>query len=176
MTEIKEVYALTDEQKSALKNVLGFKVEDAFKYVPEVFRKKDDKGEYVLPKDYWTVWTLRSKDGIEIAEVEDNSAYMTFDNDKKESKMHVLSGKTRVQSLMAGIISVNRFWFEDGSIMDFDSKAKYLKIKNADGSESVKNGFDTKNFIRYMTTDLQLEIVNAINERKVLTPEEQQGL
>jgi hypothetical protein len=174
--ETKEIYALTDEQKSTLKNVLGFKVEDSFKYVPEVFRKKDDAGNYILPKEYWTVFTLRSKDGVEIAEVEDNSAYMTFDQTAKESKMHLLSGKTRIQTLMTGIKEVKRFWFEDGSIMDFDAKTKFLKVRNADGSESVKNGFDTKQFVRYMTTDLQVEIVNAINERKVLTVEETQGL
>lgn len=173
--KIKEMQ-LTDEMKEALKGSLGFNVNDNFNYVTEDFRKKNKDGEYLIPKSFWPVWSLRSKDGIESADVEDSAGFMTYDDKTKESKMHIQSGKNRIENLKAGIVSVKNFLFEDGSRMDFDRTKRTATTRTPDGKEKTKAGIGVEHIIRFMRPDSQLEISNAINERKVLTVEEQQGL
>ena len=156
---------LTDEMKKILGNSLGITVEAAFKYVPKAFRENN------IPKEIWPVFTLTSKDGIEISELEDNIGEYVINKDTKTSSMKINSGSQRVQTLEMGIVNVKNFLLSDGTIISFDKTKEELKI-----SGEVKREATVRDFIRYLSPALQLELQNAINERKVLTEEELVGL
>jgi len=174
-TKIKEMI-LTDEIKETLKGTLGFDVGDPFPYVPKAYRKKDDSGAFIVPKEMWAVFTLRSKDGIEAADAEDDSGYATYDDKAKEVKTYLQSGKARVANLRAGILKVKNLLCEDGSTINFEAAMKQMNRIDKDGKNHIKNGADTKALIRFIRPELQLELANAINERKTLSQEELQGL
>ncbi len=141
---------LDDKMKEALRKAgaLGFSVENTFLYVPRAFRDPVNQ----IPKNHWPVYTLRAKSGIEIADVEDKAGYY------EDGKLHLESGSTRLETLRIGIISVKRFIMEDGSIIDF------------------KEGENIDSLIAKFPIALQVELQNAINERKTLTKEELAGL
>ena len=139
---------LTPEVKEQLRKAgaLGFTVLDAFKYVPRAFR------EGKVDKKLWTVFTLRSKSGLDAAEIEDK-AY-AWENGK-----HVIkSGTNRIETLRHCVVSVKNFIMEDGAVLN------------------MEEGGDIGPILDKMTVALQVELVNAIYERTVLTPEELQGL
>lgn len=165
---------LTPELKDKLRGSLGFSVNATFTYVPKAFRQKDDNGEYIIPKDFWPVFTLKSLDGLEAAKREDSAGYVTFGEKKNESKLHLQSGNMRIDTLSNGIKNVKNFYFEDGSVASFDSKLETMTILN--GEESGTKRVSPKQFIRYIRPDLQIELQEAINERNILTEEELRGL
>lgn len=169
---------LTEEQKAKLKEAgaLGFNVSDSFPYVPEAYRVKDTEGNFIIPKELWCVFTLKSKDGIQVAEAEDKAGYMTFDQNQKESKYVLQSGKARVENLASGILAVKNLHCEDGSTISFSKERKLLITKNTDGIVKEQPGATIQAVIKKMKGTLQLEIANAINERSMLTEEEVQGL
>jgi len=169
---------LTEEMRIKLREAgaLGFNVEDKFFYIPEAYREKDDNGNFKIPKELCCVFILKSKDGLEAAEAEDNAGYMTYDTKQKESKMFLQSGKSRVQNLVEGILQVKNLYCEDGSKVDFDKEKKMLTITDKEGRIKNQPGAHVNAVIKRMKTGLQLEIANAINERKILTEEELRGL
>jgi len=156
---------LTEEMKKKLASSLGFNVEAAFKYVPRAFREND------IPKDLWPVFTLTSKDGIEISELEDSMGEVVLDRSSKVSTMKINTGTQRIQTLEIGIASVTRFPLNDGTLITFDKEKGLLTV-----GEEERKGATVRDFIRYLSPVLQLELQNAINERKELTPEELAGL
>lgn len=155
---------LTDEMKKKLGTALGFSVEAAFKYVPKAFRENN------IPKELWPVFTLTSKDGIQIAELEDGIGEVVY-SQNASTTMKINSGTQRIQTLEIGIVSVKNFLLENGTIISFNKALGEL----VEGG-SVKKGATVRDFIKYVTPALQTELQNAINERKVLTPEELTGL
>jgi hypothetical protein len=151
--ETKDI-VLTDEMRKQLNDVLGFEVEASFVYVPKAYRKS------TISKSQWPVFTLRSKDGLEIAEAEDNSGYFEYDsNDKNKSKLVMQSGKARVETLRKGILKVKNFLIENGKVISFDASKDDIDI-----------------FIKKIKPKLQLELQEAINERDTLTADEMLGL
>lgn len=142
---------LTEELKSKLKSAgqIGFQVDCTFKYVPKFYR--DPKNE--IPKSLWPIFTLRSKNGLEIAEAEDKAGYINLETKKYISE----SGSLRIETLRNGIVDVKNFICEDGSI---------LSCKNKLIDELIKS----------LPIALQIELQNAINERSQLTSEELLGL
>ena len=116
---------LTPEMLEKLKasKTLGFQVEASFPYVPKFFREEKNG----IPKELWTVYKLKSKDGLEVAGVEDNM-YMTTDLKTKENKTFFKSGNLRIETLKKGILSVKRFLFEDGKSLDYDNTTKKMVI------------------------------------------------
>jgi hypothetical protein len=167
---------LTPELKAKLKNVLGFSIEAPFEYVPKAFREKDESGVYVISKEFWPVFILKSKDGVESAEVEDEAGFWEVDKNGGSSRLHMQTGKHRIESLERGLIGVKNFLFEDGRVLRWDVKTKEQTITSEAGTESKKNNVDVYDIIRFLRADLQVELVNAINERSILTDEEKQGL
>lgn len=165
---------LTPEMLDKLKatKALGFKVEASFKYVLKVYREdlKDD-----IPKNLWPVFTLRSKDGLETAGIED-TMYIVMDGDGKKPKTYVNSGRLRIETLKNGILSVKNFPFEDGSIMDYDKLAKKITTTDSEGNTKTQTNVGSEEIIKYITPDVQTELQNAINERSSLTEEELVGL
>jgi len=162
---------LTAEMKEKLNGFLAFTVETSFKYVPKVFREND------IPKALWPVYQLKSKDGIEVAEAEDEAGYVELGKkDDASSKLKMQSGKARIATLKDGIISVKRQPLEGDRLISFDRATKLLTITDADGKEHITNGATVQALIRLLTAKLQSELQEAINERSTLSEEEQSGL
>jgi len=161
---------LTDEVRAKLKGSLGFQVEAAFKYVPKAFR---DGG---IPREMWPVWTLKSKNGVQAATIEDEAGYLELESGSSTSKFRPQSGSMRLETLRKGIIAVERFLLEDGTSFSWDSKTKDMVFHDVEGKDHIKNNKIVDKVIEHMTPSLQVELQNAINERATLTPDELRGL
>jgi hypothetical protein len=157
---------LDDETKKKLAGFLGFEVSATFKYVPKVFRSGG------VDKSLWPVFTLKSKDGLEIARAEDEAGYVELDN---RNKLRMETGSQRVATLERGIVSVDNMLMENGDVVSYTTASRTMKTRAAGGHESVKN-CDVKALIRILPARLQVELQEAINERSVLSPEELSGL
>lgn len=166
MTEPKDV-RLTPEILSKIKGCTAFDVEAVFPYVPKDFRENN------IPKAFWPVFTLKSKDGLESAEVEDTAGYFEYKNGS--SLFHPASGSRRVSTLEHGIVKIKNLPIErHGSIstLSYDSEALEVQI----GTSTPIKLSDAREIVRYLKPALQVELQNAINERSTLTEEEKQGL
>ena len=162
-----------------LNECVGFSVEDAFPYVPEAYRVKDDAGEYKVDKRYWPIFTLKSKDGVQLAKIEDKAGYVTTGEKDNQNKFFASSGTTRLTTLEDGIVEVKNFPVNvDGEIciVNFNKKSKDLTIAKRDGTKKMLNNRLPKDVIKFFKVKLQQELQNVINERKVLTAEEKRGL
>lgn len=150
MAEKNKPILLDEKMKEKLRaaGALGFSVENTFIYVPRAFREPDSQ----IPKSMWTIYTLRAKSGIEIADVEDKAGYY------EDGRLHLESGRTRLETLRIGIVSVKNFHMEDGTAVEY------------------KEGENIDTLLAKMPIRLQVELQNAINERKTLTKEELSGL
>lgn len=161
--EVKDV-VLTDEIKAKIKGFTGFKPESSFKYVPKVYREKGPDGEYVVPKEYWPIFTLRGMDGVEATRNEDNLE-VTYDNisdgNISGSSMRVNSGKTKILTCQRGIISWRNLRYDDGSLVKVPTK---------------KNGVLDEDALRHLPPALITELANAITEQTKLSDEELLGL
>jgi hypothetical protein len=161
---------LTPEMLERLKNCTGFEIGNTFKYVPKDFRMKDESGNYVVPKEFWPVFTLKSKDGLEIAKIEDNSGFVSYRPDGS-TEWHGRSGEKRIATLEAGIVKIKNLPLENGdTFLDYDSTKEEIAIND---KVSRCAGRDV---IKYLRVPLQIELQEAINERSVLTEEELRGL
>jgi len=168
--ETKDI-VLTDEMKEKLKGFLAFTVDTPFKYVPKVFRGNN------IPKELWPVFMLKSKDGIEIADAEDEAGYVELGKKgDSESKLKMQSGKARILTLSSGVLSVKNYPLEGDKSVSYDKASKVLTITDSDGKEHLKNGSDIKGLLRLLTAQLQTELQDAINERSTLSDEELSGL
>lgn len=163
---------LTEEMRSKLRGTIGFDVSAEFPYVPLAFR--DVKNE--IPKELWPIFTLKSKDGIQIAEAEDNAGEMIYDDRKKETKMQMKSGSQRLKTLESGIRKVKSYPLEDGRLINFDLSRREIIIVDTQGRTDTTKGVTVRDLIKFIPVDLQVELQNTINERKTLTEEELRGL
>ncbi len=163
---------LTPEMKAKLNRSLGFDVKAEFQYVPLNYR--DPANE--IPKELWPVFTLTSKDGLEVAQLEDSAGEMLYDDKTKLTKMKLTGGSQRVKTLESGIVKVKRYWLENGSQISYDKSRREMVITKEDGRTETNKSVVTRDFIKYMSAELQLEIQNAINERTRLSDEELRGL
>lgn len=155
---------LTDEYKAKLRGGLGFDVSAEFPYVPRIFRKSD------LPKDIWPVFMLTSKDGLEICEVEDSVGEIVMDRESRKSSMKINTGSQRVKTLELGIKSIKRYPLENGDLLYFSAAEESITIGGTKSDGTVRD------VIRHIPPAVQVDLQNAINERKLLTPEELTGL
>jgi hypothetical protein len=154
--EVKNVI-LDDKTKARLKGFLAFQTEANFTYVPKAFRDKNAK----IDRNLWPVFTLRSKNGIDVAEAEDKAGFFEYDeHDKNKSRLIMNSGSARIHTLRKGIIKVKNLITEDGKIFSFDLS----KEQNID------------DLIKMLPIKLQVELQEAINERSILAPDELLGL
>jgi hypothetical protein len=157
---------LTPELKDKLNGSLGFQVETPFPFTPPVFRA-------ALPKEQWPVFILRSKNGLEIAKVEDEIGVYQY-NEKSaggDVKMFMHSGTVRIETLSIGIMKILRYPTEDGALMYYDTKSKLLTI-----GDRVINGASINKVLEYLPARVQISLQNAINERSVMSAEDLQGL
>ena len=147
---------LTPELKKKLKGFLGFTTTSEFKYVPRIFREKNEDGEYIIPKELWPVFNLKGKTGIEIADEEDNSGYL----DPDSNKIHLTAGKRRLGVLEKNILGWKNFRDEEGNLIE------YKRV----------GGVIYKTALQRIPAPLQLELHEAINEQSRLSEEELRGL
>lgn len=160
---------LTPEMLEKLKGSIGFDIRDTFVYVPLAFRENG------IPKSLWPVFTLKSKDGLEIAEVEDKSGYIEYKDNA--SYYHSCSGSHRVAILEKGIKKIKGLPLENGTtFLDYDGDTLLVTIRDGNGVVNTKKLAEEKEIVRYINTKLQVELQNAINERSTLTEEERRGL
>jgi hypothetical protein len=154
---------LTNEvrQKLASTGMLGFTENPEFIYTPEAFReKKEDSDEYAIPKELWPVFTLKGKDGVESAKMEDNMGYMEIDNKSKNQRWIGKSGSRRVEILQVGIIGWKNWYDTDGNLIPFRHN----------------NGKVHTDCLKRIPVGLAIELANAITDRITLSPEELEGL
>jgi hypothetical protein len=162
---------LTPELKDKLKGFVGFTVDAPFVYVPKVYREND------IPKGLWPTYELKSKDGVELAETEDQAGYIELRGSQSTaSRLRMQTGTARIATLRDGILKVKNQPVEGDRTVSYDKASKTLTTKGADGKEHIKNGADVKSLIRLLPIALQVELQEAINERSVLSEEELQGL
>lgn len=158
MSEIKKTkeMRLTPEMKKKLLGFIGFTKDPVFKYVPKIYREKNEKGEFEIPKSLWPVFTLKGRTGLEIAELEDNTGY--FDADAK--RMHITMGSQRIKMLATNIMGWSNF---------YDDNEEIIECKRV-GGEIYKTS------LQRLPDLLQKELFEAINMQSRLSEEELQGL
>ena len=165
---------LTPEMMAKIKDCVGFDVYDTFIYSPKAFRQKDTDGNYSIPKELWPIFTLKSKDGLEIAQIEDNAGFVEYRKDGS-SIWHSQSGTTRVSTLGNGIIKIKNLPLDSAKMLSYSKENLTITI--------TENGIDKKvilgeenEIVKYLRPNLQVELQDAINERSTLTDEERRGL
>ncbi len=154
-TQTKEM-RLTPEIKEKLSGYIGFTKNPVFKYVPKIYREKDEKEEYIIPQAVWPVFTLKGRTGLEIAELEDNSGY--FDSEAK--RMHITVGTQRIKLLKTNILGWSNF---------YDDNDEIIECKRVAGEVY-------KTSMQRLPDKLQRELFNAINTQSRLADEELLGL
>jgi hypothetical protein len=150
-TEIEK--KITPELEAKLNKIRGLSQTHEFLYVPKVYRLA---GEGVIPKSEWPIFKLKGKNGLEIAEAEDNAGYM----EAETTHVVLTGGKARIATLGKHILGWSNFKDRDGVEIKF----------HAEG------GVVYKTSMQRLSAELQRELQEAINEQSVLTEEELQGL
>jgi len=153
---------LTEEQQMLLKTAggIGFTIDNEFKYIPKVFKIKNKKGKYFIPKEFWTVFTLRGIDGVESSEIEDQTNATRVEQADGSFFYKLFSGKARQLTLSKGIVSCKNFRDENNNIIP--PPTPHIENDNEIDSD----------FLRHLSPNLQVELVNAIIERCVLKSDE----
>lgn len=149
---------LEAQHKAELMDFLGYDKEtNVFPYVPKIYRT-------LFPEDKsrWAVFTLRGKDGITYAQTEDDVGMLAMDDKGVVSGFKTMSGTQRLKILRDGVVGWKNF---------FDGAGNEIQFVPIAGKQTISD-----NSLRFLKPKLQEELVNAINERSVLTDEELLGL
>jgi len=144
---------LTPEMEKKLKSSLGFKLVDNYKYVPKAYREKNEKGEFVFPKEIWPVFILKGIDGRQALEFEDELLGEIDINSSNFNTFKIKQGRITFLTCKCGIISWSNFFDETGEEI----------VYSPDKISSLR-------------PELLHELCNAIGERSILTEEELMGL
>jgi hypothetical protein len=147
---------ITPELKARLAGFLGFTKDPVFFYVPEIFREKNDKGDFIIPRENWPVFKLKGKTGIESAEDEDDVGTVDFVN----RQMYMKVGHQRINLLSKHILGWKNF---------LDIKGEEIEFKTVDGVLDIEA-------LSRVQVPLQKELKTVINNQSHLTSEEVQGL
>lgn len=150
---IKEM-VLTEEQKAKLKQFMPINPKKQFDYIPAIFR---ELGEDVIKRSEWPVFTLSSRDGVDIAKFEDNFGYM----DTATNHFQTTAGKFRLKVLASHIASWKNYKTEAGEEIKFTTDATGLVSESA---------------LAFIPVALQRELLVTINDSGTLNDEELLGL
>lgn len=163
---------LTKEQQKKLKaaGAVAFDLENQWPYVPIVYREKDEKNEYIFPKNLWPIFILKCLDGVDGSLMEDklygSIILGEVDAKNKTSKgtsMPLSTGRVRVESCKIGIITWKNYR---------DTNGKLIKAPKKDNN----TGGIAEDSVRLIHPDLQIELVNVMGKQTTLTEEELLGL
>jgi len=156
---------MDEEMKKKLDGFVAFELIAPFKYTPAVYVKN-------APREIWPIFTLRSKGGLEIAQIEDESGYVTYDPVSGQRVLKFQSGKQRIVTLQRGIVAVENLRTEDGGRIDWNNVTKCAKITSSIGEVEKLENTDVDYIIDRLPPMLQVELQEAINERKTISDEE----
>lgn len=165
-----EAKELTLDTQKQLNDFIGFDTDSTFKYVPKVFKEN-------LPKEQWPVFTLKSKNGLEIASIEDNAGYIEYGKGKDDNVRYCSqSGKVRIETLRKGLKGVKNFQIGKSKFIKewIEATGKLITLEN--GEEKSTSAVQVDSIIKHFKPALQIDLQNAINERSELTEDELQGL
>lgn len=169
--KIRNVEIDEDTQKK-IASCCALNITASFKYVPQVWRESG------LPKDMWPVFTLRGKDGVESAEIEDKIGVMSMLDGKPVQR--ITAGSVRIATLTAGIESVQNLAMPDGTLLNYKYDAgrgiAETWLIDESGKEKDRTVCARQAIVKYLSPTLQVELQNAINEMSTMTAEELQGL
>jgi hypothetical protein len=157
---------LTPELRARLRGFTGYDASETFPWVPPIYRELDSVGGYLFPKTIWPLFTLKAKDGLEVAQLEDRAGYTEYNLGAPLDRRYVsTSGSFRVETLRRGVKRWKNLRKDDlVTIIPF--RDDYLG----------EDGLLTEEAIRVIPPSLQQALYEAINERSTLTQEELQGL
>lgn len=145
---------MTKELREKLQGFLAFQTDAIYKYIPAPYRKKKE-GEYVIPKEFWPIFSIRFMDGVEISELEDKVGYTVIrSSDPDYREFHGRSGTYRLDVLRNGVKGWINLRDEKGNLVEYS------------GDDSLSK----------LPVDLQQDLQVAIMERIVLTEEELRSL
>jgi len=165
---------MDDELKAKLKNCAPVRVKAPFTFVPEKYRRSD------IPKEYWPLFKLRGRNGIELASNDDTGFNTTFNslNPDNSADMKIKVGEMRIAILKVGLLGIKNLILDDFSILIYNRGETTLIVKKEDGTiDTVLKNARVEDAISYLTsTELQAELQNAIITQAILTKEELQGL
>lgn len=143
--------SLTPELLEKLNKFKGFSDTSTFQYVPKIYRENVD----VIPKKDWPIFKLKGRDGLDLADSEDNMGH-----ELKNGKVYTTTGEVRIKTLQSNILDWKNFKDQDNKNIPF--------VKDAEGL--------TKQCIAKLPSPLQVELLLAINDHSILTQEELEGL
>jgi len=147
---------LTPEMLKKLADIggLGFTEKSKFPYVLKKFRNSD------IPKEYWPVFILQGKDGIESIKFQDGLGHMEIDKETETQRWISKSGQKRLETLREGIKHWHTYFDSEGNEIPFSKQGSVI----------------SNNSLKRIPNDDSNELYNAIVSRTILTPEELTGL
>ncbi len=153
---------LTPELKEKLSKMggLGFTENKEFLYSLKEFRKKDENGEYEIPKEFWPVFKLLGKDSVENAKLEDGLGHMEFEDKSDTRKWISKSGTRKLDLCRDGIKGFHTYFDIDGIEIPYRQNGTKINDKT----------------LSRIKPEHLTELSNVIAERNVLTEEELTGL
>lgn len=156
MTEIVDK-KLDNETRKLLAEtgMLGFTENPEFLYVPKAFRESEK-----IKKEFWPIFKLIGKNGIESAKMEDGMGHMEYDDKNDVRRWIGKSGSSRIGILSDGIKGWKTFYDKDGELIPFREN----------------NGKISTHSLERVPVALAIELSNAILDRTSLTQEELLGL
>lgn len=152
---------LTKEMKDRLKKsgMIGFSIRSDFLYVPLAFREKDNDGQYIIPKELWTVYKLKGIMGVDDLKIyEDVLSKVELSNEQALIK----NSSIALSICKYGILCWKNQYSDNDSIVDFeiDELTKTISDKS----------------LNVLSKELIRELANAIYEHSTLTEDELLGL
>jgi len=154
MGEVKDL-VLTKEMKEKLSGLLAFQVDAIYKYVPALYREKKN-GTYIIPKEFWPVFSIRSLNGVELDELEDTVGFTVLKaDDPNYREFHGRSGTRRLEVLRKGLKGWKNFRDDTGKIVAYE-----------EGDAGIAK----------LPLAIRQDLQEAIMERMTLTEEELRSL
>lgn len=160
--EVRKV-GFSDAQKEKLRKSVGFKIRNDFLYVPLAFREKKD-GEYIIPKEQWTIFKLRGLMGIDQSKIGDDLFNdIVYSKTGEIEKLRLNTSTLNLNTCRRGIISAKNFYNEDFEVVDFPKVDELTNLL----PDSALN---------LLRPELISELANVILGHSILTEEELLGL
>jgi hypothetical protein len=104
---------LTKEMKLALGACHAIDIKKKFLYTPHNFRKTSEDGNFIIPKEAWTVFELRPLSGIEQQQIKDSCTSNLTDALTGETKIEFRDGLFKMKCLKVAVKKWNFLFDQD---------------------------------------------------------------
>jgi hypothetical protein len=160
--EKKEVL-LTEELRQKLKACSAINIKSDFRYVPKVFREKNESGEYIFDKSLWTVFKLKGLDGIDLVKAEDDGIVdVQTDANGKVIDIKLKAGSIKIGFVRRGLLGWKNLLDENLNLLP-DRKF-------------TKNNPCSEDDLKILNPSIIAELYSAIEGESKLSEEELLGL